>query len=106
MFSKKERVTKNVFRVLIKERKTISTPLFLFYFKKSDLSQYAFVSPKKAFKNAVERNKYRRIGYEILGTLGIKSGSGIFMYKKKVTTSTKEEIKQDITFILKKAGII
>jgi ribonuclease P protein component len=106
MFPKKERVTKNAFRVLIKERKTISTPLFLFYYQKSDLPKYAFVSPKKAFKNAVERNKYRRIGYEILSTLGVKSGSGIFMYKKQVTMTTKEEIKKDISFILKKAGIV
>ena len=106
MFPKKERVTKNAFRVLIKERKIISTPLFLFYFKKSDNPQYSFVSPKKVFKNAVERNKYRRNGYKILSTYGVKSGSGIFVYKKQATSATEAGMRKDIFSILKKANIL
>ena len=106
MLPKKKRVTKEAFRVLMKEGKTLSTPFFLFYYKKSDLPQFVFVAPKNTFKNAVKRNKWRRIGYNILRSLPQKAGQGIFVYKKPVITAKSEEIKENIVFILKKAGFL
>jgi ribonuclease P protein component len=106
MLPKKKRVTKNVFQSIIKERKTLSTTLFLFHFKKSDTPQYAFVAPKNIFKKAIERNKYRRIGYNILIKTPPINGSGIFVYKKPSYTANQKEIKEEIIFILNKAGII
>ena len=106
MLSKKKRVTKENFRLLMEEGKTLSTPLFLFYFKKSETPAYAFVAPKGLFKKAVERNKFRRIGYNILRLLPVISGSGIFIYKKQAKTAKPIEIKENILFILKKAGVI
>jgi ribonuclease P protein component len=106
MLPKKKRVTKETFQILIKEGKTLSTQLFLFYFKKSDLPKYVFVCPKNIFKNAVKRNKWRRIGYNILRSIPIKSGTGIFIYKKPAITAKTQEIKDNIVFILKKTGLI
>jgi ribonuclease P protein component len=106
MLPKKKRVIKKVFQTIIKEGKTFSTPLFLFYFLKSDQPQYAFVAPKKIFKTAVKRNKYRRIGYNVLRQLPIKNNTGIFFYKKQAEKATTEEIKENITFILKKTETI
>lgn len=106
MLPKKKRVTKKVFEVLIKEGKTFSTQLFLFHFKNSDNPQYAFVAPKKSFKNAVKRNKYRRIGYNILRFLPLNSGLGVFIYKKQALSVSKDEIKENIDYILKKTGFL
>jgi len=105
MLSKKKRVTKGVFRILMREGKTISTQLFLFYFLKSDSPRYAFVAPKNTFKSAVKRNKWRRIGYNILRSIPIKFGTGIFIYKKQSILAKSEEIKENILFILKKSNL-
>jgi RNase P protein component len=72
---------------------------------KSDTPQYAFVAPKGIFKKATERNKFRRMGYNIIRFIPIKSGLGVFIYKKQAITSTNQEIKENIVFILKKTGI-
>jgi len=90
----------------MKEGRTFSTQLFLFYFVKSDLPHYAFVAPKGLFKGAVKRNKFRRIGYNVLRSISLKQGSGVFFYKKQATTATTEEIKENIYFILRKVGFL
>ena len=106
MLPKKKRVTKESFQDLMKEGKTFSTPLFLFYFKKNDSPKYAFVAPKGIFKSAVERNKWRRIGYNIVRLVPLNPGFGVFMYKKQAIKAKKEEIKADILFILKKTKFL
>ncbi len=106
MLPKKKRVTKGVFQVLLKEGKTFSTKLFLLYFIKNETPQYAVVAPKGVFKSAVKRNKFRRIGYNILRSLPIKSGIGVFMYKKQAITAENLEIKENIISLLKKINII
>jgi len=70
------------------------------------LPKYVFVCPKNTFKNAVKRNKWRRIGYNILRNIPISSGSGIFIYKKQALTATPLELKENIIFILKKTGFL
>lgn len=106
MLKKKKRVTKGVFQVLLKEGKIFSNQLFLLYFIKNDSSQYAVVAPKSMFKSAVKRNKYRRIGYNILRSIPIKSGSGIFMYRKPAITAKTKDIKESMVSLLKKINII
>ncbi len=105
MLPKKKRVTKEIFQNLMDGGKTFSTPLFLFRFDKSDLPKYAFVAPKGIFKSAVKRNKYRRIGYNIIRFISVRVGMGVFIYKKQALMATTEEIKENILFILKKADI-
>ncbi|HLP86898.1 MAG TPA: ribonuclease P protein component [Candidatus Paceibacterota bacterium] len=106
MLPKKKRVTKEAFRVLLKEGKTLSNQLFLFYHKKSPTPQYAFVAPKNLFKSSVKRNKFRRIGYNIMRFLDIKEGVGIFIYKKPAITAPQKEIKEEIVSLLKKASLL
>ncbi len=106
MLPKKKRVKKAIFRVLMREGKIFSTELFLFYFKKSEFPQYAFIAPKNIFKNGVTRNKFRRIGYNILRSIPIKSGSGVFVFKKQSIIMAQPEIKENILFILKKVGFL
>lgn len=106
MLPKKKRITKEAFQTIIKEGKTLSTPLFLFHFIRQNNPQYAFVAPKKSFKNGVLRNKWRRIGYNILRSVPIKSGLGVFIYKKQVITTKKQEIKDEIVSTLKKVGFL
>jgi ribonuclease P protein component len=89
----------------MKEGKTLSTQLFLFRFIKSDALHFAFVAPKNIFKTAVKRNKFRRIGYNILRTLSLKQGTGVFIYKKQAIAANLKEIKDDIVFILKKMNL-
>jgi ribonuclease P protein component len=106
MIPQKKRIKGSVFRVLIKKGKIFSTKLFLFYFMDSKFPQYSFVAPLTIFKNAVERNKFRRIGYNIIRSIQVESGTGIFVYKKQAITTSLPEIKEDIIYILKKAKLL
>jgi len=72
----------------------------------SEAPHYTFVAPKKAYKNAIKRNKYRRIGYNILRQLPITHGTAIFMYKKEAISAKKEEIQGNILFLLKKVRVL
>jgi len=103
MLPKKKRVTKDVFQTLIKEGKMFSTPLFLFYAQKSSQGQYAFVAPKGVFKRATKRNEFRRLGYNILRYMKTGQQTGIFIYKKQALLATKEEIKNNISYLLQKS---
>lgn len=105
MLPKKKRLTKESFQTLMKGGKILSTKLFLFYYLKNNTPQYTFVAPKKTFKNAVKRNKFRRTGYNILRLIPLKSGSGIFIYKEQAINAKNQEIKEDIISILKKAKL-
>lgn len=106
MLPKRKRVDKKTFQILMKDGKTFSSSFFLLYFMDSEAPRYAFVAPKKAYKNAIKRNKYRRIGYNTLRQLPISNGSAVFMYKKEAIIATKEEIKENILFLLKKAKVL
>jgi len=103
MLPKNKRVNKETFQLLIKTGKTLSTGLFLFYFKPQKESQYVFVAPKAIFKKAVLRNKFRRLGYNVLNSLPLSGGQGIFMFKKSAKEATKDQIDNEIKLILNKA---
>lgn len=106
MLPKNKRVTKATFQSLMKERRLFSTQFFLFYHKKNELPQYSFVAPKAIFKASVKRNKYRRLGYNILRALPLKQGIGIFVYKKQAVLATQQEIKEEVFFILNKNKLL
>jgi ribonuclease P protein component len=106
MLSKKKRVTKSIFQTIIKEGKIFSTPLFSFYYKKNDFPGYVFVAPKNIFKTAVKRNRYRRIGYNILRFIALKPGFGIFIYKRQAILATPKEIKETVLFTLQKTDFV
>jgi len=87
----------------MKNGKTLYSSLFSFFYIKSPSPHYSFVAPKKTFKNAVRRNRHRRIGYNSLREIPYSNDvSGIFIYKKEAVQATKEEIKRDIEFLFNK----
>lgn len=106
MLPKKMRLKKDVFQTIMKGGKTFHSPFFLFYFLPDNIPSYAFVAPKGAYKTAVLRNKYRRMGYNFLREQPIKKGTGIFVFKKQAILAKKPDIKEDLANLLKKTGLI
>jgi ribonuclease P protein component len=106
MLSKKKRVDKETFQIILKRGKIISSPLFTFYFIQNKEPRYAFVAPKKIFKTAVKRNKIRRIGYNVLKNLSINSGLGVFIYKKEAIHLNTKEIQEKILLLLNKINVL
>ena len=102
MLPKKKRVTKEQFLTIIKQRGTLSAPLFLFRYIPQKTPQYAFVVPKNIAKSAVERNRMRRQGYNTLRHQPLKPCAGIFFYKKEARKATLQEVKDSVVMILSK----
>ncbi len=87
----------------MKNGKIFHSPFFVFYYYNSPTPQYSFVVPKKILNRAVKRNQYRRNGYNILRSLkNIKTGSGIFFFKKEALKVINSKLKNDIEILLKK----
>lgn len=101
MLSKKNRLNKKDFQNIIKNGKFFSTSVFKIYFIKDTKQQFAVITPKKFFKKAVTRNKFRRVGYNIIRNVDKKNLSGIFFYKKTVNDNDVEHIRDDIIFAFK-----
>jgi ribonuclease P protein component len=106
MFPKKKRVTKELFQAVMKKGDTLSSPLFVFRYMRQNQPQYAFIAPKSVAKQASDRNKLRRQGYSALRAFNIKSGIGLFFYKKQAKNATFSEIKADIQTILAKTRLL
>jgi ribonuclease P protein component len=106
MFPKKKRVTKELFQAVMKKGDTLSSPLFVFRYLKQENPQYAFIAPKSVAKQASDRNKLRRQGYNALKSFNIKHGIGLFFYKKPAKNATFTEIKADIQLILTKSKLL
>lgn len=106
MLPKKKRITKELFNIIMKTGKGTPGAFFTFRHTISPTPHYAVVAPKAVAKGAVLRNKLRRAGYRALSVFPIKSGSGIFFYKKEALKATGEELKTDIEQLLKKAKFL
>lgn len=106
MLPKNKKLDRKTLKSIMDEKRVISSSLFLFFYKSSDFPHYAFITPKSIFRKSVNRNKYRRIGYNTLRKLDIKIGSGVFLYKKNTQNALKEDIEKDIVFILKRVKFI
>ncbi len=102
MLSNKKRVRKELFQDILKIGRTIPSPLFVFRYIPQKPPQYAFVVPKTVAKRAVDRNKLRRQGYNILRLTTLPSVVGVFFYKKPAKTAKNVDIKGDILTILNK----
>lgn len=79
----------------------LNNPYFTFRYIKQEIPQYSFVVPKKIQKNAILRNKFRRIGYNFIKKNEQKPVAGIFFYKKEAFID-KSGIGKEITSILNK----
>jgi ribonuclease P protein component len=106
MLPKKKRITKEIFHQIMKNGKVFHGPFFTFYYINSISPRYSFVVPKGVVKGAVLRNKLRRKGYNIMLFLkNVKSGMGIFFYKKEALKTPILELKSSIEDLLKRASI-
>jgi ribonuclease P protein component len=107
MLPKKKRITKEIFHQVMKNSKVFNSPFFTFYYLNSPNPQYSFVVTKKVAKGAVERNQFRRKGYNIMLFLkNIRSGTGIFFFKKEAIKASSLELKNNIENLLKRANAL
>lgn len=102
MLPKKKRATKELFLSIMKNGEVLYGSFFVFRYIKQDRPQYAFVAPKSVARKATERNKLRRLGYNAIRSIEAKNVAGLFFYKKQGVVASKEEIKNEIIFLLKK----
>lgn len=102
MFSKKKRVTKELFSTIMETGTVIVSPLFLFRWIPSNDYHYSFVAPKAVAKKATARILLRRRGYAALRAYQLPAISGVFFYKKGALTASPLDIATNIEIILGK----
>ncbi len=103
MLPKEKRVDKKNFEILMKDGKSLFSSLFSLRFDYSEEPKYSFSSPKKVFKKAFLRNKYKRLGFNILKELKPARNIGVFIFKKEALGAKEEDIKKEIEYLLRKA---
>jgi len=107
MLPKKNRINKNTFKTIWDKGNVVFGSFFIFHFLYDKKPKFSFVVSKKICETAVKRNFLRRKGYNILKSLKIECGNGIFIYKKEALNVIKtDKIKEDIKYLLKKANFI
>lgn len=102
MLSKRKRLDKTLFNETMKKGVIIHGQFFVFRYLRQKTQKYAFIVPKNLAKSAVLRNKLRRKGYNILKTIDLPLGVGIFFYKKIAIPHKNLDFKGDILNVLKK----
>lgn len=119
MLSKKKKVSRILFPVIIKESKSIYSPLITLRFfqrksnsvlgKKTDKeSKFSFVVSRKIIKDAVKRNRLKRRGYNIItkNKENIRDlFNCIFFFKKGAEKISFKELEKQVIFLLEKAGV-
>jgi ribonuclease P protein component len=114
MLSRKNRVPRELFPFLLKNgKKYASAHIFLrvVRFSEEDRvlnTRFSFVVSAKVAKKAVDRNKLRRFGYEIVGkdVDNFKNGFvAVFFYTKDALKISKKELLNEINTLLKQAGL-
>jgi len=100
MLPKKKRINTRLFNEIIKNGKVFYGSFFVFKYIKQSYPHYSFVVPKSIAKNSYLRNKYRRIGFNLIKNIDLKDLGGIFFYKKQFKDVKKEDLEKDIVFIL------
>lgn len=116
MLPKKNRLSRVLFATLLKDGAFFHSPHLSLRVVKTQkgLSKFSFVVSKKVSKSAVIRNLLRRRGYSTLQSIlngGLKeemnkAAIGAFFFKKGAPKLGFGEIRDEIEFLLKKAGIV
>lgn len=102
MVSKKKRVTKDVFQIIMKKGGTLGSSFFTMRYMASQDLLYAVVAPKTVVKQANMRNKLRRQGYAILRSFPLKTYAYIFFFKKEAKNKPYSALKEDLHLLLSK----
>ncbi|MFH0846358.1 MAG: ribonuclease P protein component [Patescibacteria group bacterium] len=112
MLSKEKRLNIKTFKELFDLGKLYHFEYFSIKILKKDdkkLSCFAFIASKKYFKQAVMRNKLRRMGYNSISLIYkdiIPSYFIAFFFKKGVEKVDFLKLKKEIYFSLKKINLI
>ena len=107
MLPKNRRIPKDQFPIL-KNGKVFQNDLFILKVSQyKDQSRFCFSVSKKINKNAVIRNKMRRLGYQNLAKhLPIIKPGIIACFYFKMKPKNKEEVDQKLFEILKESNLI
>lgn len=111
MLPKNSRISRKEIEVLLKSGRRYHSPNLQLYSLTKDIknSKFSFSVSKKVCKNAVDRNKYRRRGYSVIGKHKslIKSGFYcLFIFKKNSKSITFESIETEILELLSVSGVL
>ena len=112
MLSKKRRIPRVEFTKILKEGKRHNSPNLLLYSlstRENTLSKFSFSVSKKVYKNAVDRNKYRRRGYAVINNhlKQIKIGYlCFFSFKKILNKLTFKVLEEQILHLLTLSGVL
>ncbi len=115
MLSKKRRISKSDFSQILSTGKRFNSKNFLLYVAKNienkppNETKVSFSVSKKVKPSAVDRNRYRRIGYNAIGPLlkHIKNGFFLFFsFKKTQNNPSVDASIKEIEALLLEAGVI
>ena len=112
MLPKKRRIPRKEFPKILAEGKRYNSPDLLLYsanINKNIPSKFSFSVSKKVFKNATDRNKYRRRGYAVINRHISKIKTGylcFFSFKKGQSKITFKILEEQITDLLKQANVL
>lgn len=104
MLPKNKRANKTEVKNIIKNGKKIYSPIFSFCYLEDKLEKTAFIVSKKVASKATERNELRRIGYNYMNKITKITFSKVFIFKKSLKNTSKEDIEKEIVFLLKKTA--
>lgn len=108
MLPKSQKISRQDFS-LLRGAKVFKNSLFLLKFAhfKGENSKFTFLVSKKVAKNAVERNKLRRWGYQVMVSLRPRlSGSVIAQFSFLKIPQDQEEVSENLYAILKTSKLI
>ncbi len=110
MLKKKERLNREQFNRFFSTGKRFHSPLITLVYSPSPTFNVSAVAPKKVFKKAVLRNKFRRRVYDVFARAHKESLlEGVFICIAKQdaqTDSSYEVIKKDLISLIHKTGAL
>lgn len=115
MLSKDRRIERKEFSLILSTGLRYNSSRFLLYAAKMPVnmanfeSKVAFSVSKKVCSKAVDRNKYRRLGYEAIFTIlkSIKPGYYLFfVYKKGLIPTSLKTIETEVVKLLSESHVL
>jgi len=110
MLNKNRRITKELFGILVKEGKNIhSDNVYLRFCKTEEVSKFSFVVSSKVFKNATDRNLFKRRGRHIVKKQDSNLKEGYlcaFFAKNSNTNRSFVDLEKEFVFLLTKSDIL
>jgi len=113
MLPHKRRIVRKEFAYILKNGKRYNSSHLLLYVaplpKTSDLSRFSFSISKKIYKNATDRNRYRRRGYSVISPIISLIPPGFlcfFSFKKGVYPLSFQQLQEEIVGLLKNSQLL